>query len=142
MQIILKPLGFLCNAYIKASMSMNSIGTSNVIHITGIVGNWALNSRAQMRYLKELFRSNISATRLGQLSIFITQVLYFYFLLFCVVEFELIAPEHLEPMVFHKLKEPLVSIWHNEGTTNHFVIYHVKQAIKHPEVLSPADKTV
>lgn len=42
--------------------------TVNIQYISAIIANWVPNSRAQLRYLKELFRSNISATRLGQLS--------------------------------------------------------------------------
>jgi hypothetical protein len=49
-------------------------GAQNTQYITAIVANWVPNSKSQMRYLKELFRGCISATRLGQLCTLLIQL--------------------------------------------------------------------
>jgi hypothetical protein len=135
--------GFLCNAYIKTSRLRQQYNNINVQFITAIIANWVPNSRAQLRYLKDLFRANISATRLGQLCMLI--VFCNLFLLNCfLVETELIPFELLEPESFYRLKGPLVNLWVNENVTNQFVNHKIAKAIAHPqqEVIAPEVKKV
>lgn len=55
-------------AYIIASRTVASRENHDIDTIAGIVAGWVLRSRSMQRYLKEIFRSNISATRIIQIS--------------------------------------------------------------------------
>ena len=54
----------MCQAVIAAGKAKDRVGIDGVILMTALVAGWSPGSKAQMKYVKEILRSNISASRL------------------------------------------------------------------------------